>query len=224
MTNDRSTDDQTRRQSRTRNDRTRSSGQTRRRFLAVTGGALVGLSAVSAVSTAQQTPQPAESFRLGGEVQAWQGRAPQSISGQQNPTLQLQAGQVYEVTWENLDGQPHNFALQNSDGQNLAVIFPDVQTNTGGGGGNQGGGGGNQGGGQVQPPQDAIEVTETVSQQGATQTLRFVATQDVARYVCVIHPTTMVGQVNMQGGGGGGSGGSGSGGSNQGGGGGDGGY
>lgn len=206
MKNDRSTDDQTRRSSKTRNDRTRDSGQTRRRFLAVTGGAFVGLSAVSAVSTAQQTPQPMESFRFGGEVQAWQGRSPQSISGQENPTLQLQTGRVYEVTWENLDGQPHNFALQNSDGQNLAVIFPDVQTNTGSGGGTptttQGGGGGNQGGGnqgsgQVQPPQDAIEVTDTVSQQGATQTLRFVATQDVARYICVIHPTTMVGQVNL---------------------------
>ncbi len=194
-------------------NRIRETGSTRRQFLAVAGSSLVGL---SAVSTAQQTPQPTQSFRFGGRVQAWQARAPQSISGQQNPTLQLQAGQLYEVTWENLDGQPHNFALQDSNGQNLSVILPNVQTNMGGGGGGGGGGGdGNGGGGgggdqTVSPPQDALNVTKTISQQGATQTLQFVATPDVAQYICVIHPTTMVGQVNIQGGGSGGGSGNGS--------------
>ncbi|SIR05519.1 hypothetical protein SAMN05421858_1264 [Haladaptatus litoreus] len=203
-------------QEQTANARKNHSRATRRRFLRATGASLVGLSVLPAVSSAQGQ-NVAESFEFGGEVQAWQGRSPQSIQGQQNPTLELQTGNVYEVTWENLDGQPHNFALQDSDGQNLPVIFPDVQTNMGGGGqgGNQGGGGGDGqggGGGQVTPPGDALDVTETVSQQGATQTLQFVATQDVAQYICVIHPTTMVGEVSLQGGGGGGGNGGGNGG------------
>ncbi|WP_458188568.1 plastocyanin/azurin family copper-binding protein [Haladaptatus sp. NG-WS-4] len=203
MTDDSSNDGQTRPPTES------TASQTRRRFLAVAGGSLVSLSAVStAQQTTTTTAQPVQSFRFGGRVQAWEARAPQSISGQQNPPLELQTGQVYEVTWENLDGQPHNFQLQDENGQGLAVIFPDVQTNTGGG---------NQttttttttatqttdGGETVTPPDDAIRVTETISQQGATQTLRFVATQDVAQYICTIHPTTMVGDVNLQGGGGG---------------------
>ncbi|WP_458209050.1 hypothetical protein [Haladaptatus sp. NG-SE-30] len=182
--------------------------QTRRRFLAVaggvTGGTLVGL---SAVSTGQQTTtvQPVETFQFGGRVQAWQGQAPEDISDQENPTIQLQAGQVYEVTWENLDGQPHTFALQDSDGQNLPVIFPDVEVNTTGTQTTTTTTTGTRTttGGTVTPPEDAIDVTEQLSQQGATQTLRFVATQDVAQYICTIHPTTMVGDVNLQGGGGG---------------------
>ncbi|WP_433630718.1 plastocyanin/azurin family copper-binding protein [Halomicrococcus sp. NG-SE-24] len=192
------------------------SSQSRRRFLAVAGGSVFGLSAVSAAqettttTTAQQ--EPATSFSFGGRVQAWMGREPQRLADQENPTLQLQAGRVYEVTWENLDGQPHNWALQDDQGNNLSVIFPDVQTGTAGT--------------QttttqtttpegtptqttvetVTPPDDAISVTDTLAEQGATQTLRFVATSDITTYICTIHPTTMVGDVEIQDGGGGGGG------------------
>ncbi|RBI64519.1 hypothetical protein DMJ13_08585 [halophilic archaeon] len=191
------------------------SSQSRRRFLAVAGGSVFGLSAVSAAQqtttpTAQQ--EPATSFRFGGRVEAWIGREPQRIADQENPTLQLQAGRVYEVTWENLDGQPHNWALQDEQGNNLPVIFPDVQTGTAGtqttttqtttteGTATQ------TTAETVTPPDDAIPVTDNLSEQGATQTLRFVATSDIATYICTIHPTTMVGDVEIQDGGGGGGG------------------
>ncbi|WP_435181394.1 cupredoxin domain-containing protein [Halorussus sp. AFM4] len=33
-----------------------------------------------------------------------------------NPTLNLQPGKRYEITWKNLDGAPHNFAILSQDG------------------------------------------------------------------------------------------------------------
>ncbi|MFH5798606.1 hypothetical protein [Haladaptatus sp. CMAA 1911] len=169
--------------------------QSRRRFLTVAGGTLVGM---TAIGSARQNGSQSESFQLGGRVQGWQGQAPNSIEGKKNPTLSLQTGQAYQVTWKNLDGQPHDFALQNSDGKNLKVIYPNVQTNTNGGG-NMGGG---NGGGNTSPPNNAIAKTKIVSKKGATQTLRFVATEDVEHYICTVHPTTMKGKVETSGKGG----------------------
>jgi len=180
-------------------DETRYGRGSRRRFLSVAGGTLLaGTSLGAAQQTTTPTVQSVQRYRFGGEVQAWQGRAPQSIQGQSNPTLQLSVGQVYEVTWENLDGQPHNFALQNEDGENLAVIFPDVQTGTAG----QGTTPGTTATGTpttteetVTPPDDAIDVTETIAEQGATQTLRFVVTQDVDHHRRRVGGTAVLGDV-----------------------------
>ncbi len=176
----------------------KSTNQSRRRFLTVAGGTLVGMTAVGAAQQ-MNDQQAAETLQLGGRVQGWQGQSPNSIKGQKNPTLKLQSGQVYQVTWTNLDGQPHDFALRNSDGKNLAVIFPNVQTNTNGGsgGGSGSSGGGNMGGsgGGASPPKNAISKTQIVQKKGASQTLQFVATKDIEHYVCTVHPTTMVGRV-----------------------------
>lgn len=130
--------------------------QTRRAFL--TGVAAGTLASASSTASAQ-----AETFELGGEVAAWHGRAPASIEGQENPTLQLQAGQQYQVTWENLDGQPHNFTLW--DGNENVIVGSD-----------------------------------DMSQQGQTQTFTFTASPEMAQYVCTIHPTTMIGEIQVQGG------------------------
>ncbi|MCO8256258.1 MULTISPECIES: hypothetical protein [unclassified Haladaptatus] len=172
----------------------------------MTGGTLVGMTAVGAAQ--QNGHRMDESFQLGGRVQGWQGRAPNSIKGQKNPTLKLQTGQVYQVTWTNMDGQPHDFALQDSNGNNLKVIYPNVRTNENGGGGDSmGNGGGNMGSGSTKPPKNAISKTKIVQKKGATQTLRFVATSEIEKYYCTVHPTTMVGKVRTSGkGGSGGSG------------------
>jgi hypothetical protein len=75
------------------------------------------------------------------------------------------------VVWENLDGQPHDFTIQNSDGTNL-------------------------------------QQSEQISEQGATASLTFTATPEMSQYVCTVHPDTMVGDVDVSGGGeGGGQGG-----------------
>lgn len=79
--------------------------QSRRRFLET--ATAVGVLGNAAALTGAQT----QTFRLGGVTEAWQGRAPSSIEGEANPTLQLQAGKDYAIIWENVDGQPHNVAI-----------------------------------------------------------------------------------------------------------------
>ncbi|MFB6129243.1 MAG: plastocyanin/azurin family copper-binding protein [Salinigranum sp.] len=58
-------------------------------------------------------------IKLGGQISGWQGMSPQSINGTTNPTLNLQPGQTYRITWVNLDGAPHNIAILNSNGDVL---------------------------------------------------------------------------------------------------------
>ncbi|WP_049899208.1 PQQ-dependent sugar dehydrogenase [Halococcus agarilyticus] len=108
--------------------RTREEFQTsRRRFLGATAaGALAGVGGVG--SAAAQSP---EIIRLGGEIAGWQGRAPESIAGETNPTLSLEAGTTYRVVWENIDGMGHNFALLDSEGSVLertAVMSEESET------------------------------------------------------------------------------------------------
>ncbi|MFB9807273.1 hypothetical protein ACFFQF_22770 [Haladaptatus pallidirubidus] len=151
-------------------------------------------------------------FRFGGRVSGWQGQGPQSITGQQNPTLQLKPGRTYGVMWQNLDGQPHTFALRDSNGENLPVILPTVRTMQNGGpmmGGQNGTMVGGANGtmmdrmmgehqGRRQPPEDAIRVTPQVAEEGSVQMLAFVATRDIAQYICTVHPSTMVGDVTLR--------------------------
>jgi PQQ-dependent dehydrogenase (methanol/ethanol family) len=104
-------------------------------------------------------------FHFGGQVSGWQGRAPSSIEGAQNPTLNLEAGNRYKVVWENLDGVPHNFVIQDSDGNRLMG-------------------------------------TDIYSSEGKTVTLTFEATAEMDQYICTVHPSSMVGSINIEGEGG----------------------
>jgi Copper binding proteins, plastocyanin/azurin family len=78
----------------------------------VAGGTLAGLTGTLAQGGGT-------TIRLGGRVSGWQGRAPNSIKGQKNPTLPLKPGEKYTVVWENLDGQPHDFVIRNGSGKQL---------------------------------------------------------------------------------------------------------
>jgi plastocyanin len=134
----------------------------RRRLLRIAGalGAFGGLGELSGLAGAQDG---ATSYELGGQVPGWQGRAPRQIEGETNPALNLQPGTEYEITWENLDGSPHNIAILDGDGNEL-------------------------------------EATEIVSEQGATQTLTFTATEEMAEYLCQVHPNSMRGELAIGGG------------------------
>jgi glucose/arabinose dehydrogenase len=79
----------------------------RRRFLAATAAGVTGLAGVGS-TTAQSQP---EEIRLGGETGGWVGRAPSRIRGTINPTLELDTGTTYRLTWKNIDGRRHNVAL-----------------------------------------------------------------------------------------------------------------
>jgi glucose/arabinose dehydrogenase/plastocyanin len=95
----------------------------RRRFLE--GAAVAGAAAsFGGVSLGQET-----TIRLVGRVTAWQGAAPAAIEGQDNPTLTLEPGTDYTVEWENADGQPHNFAILDGDGN--AVVSSEVMDEQG---------------------------------------------------------------------------------------------
>lgn len=56
---------------------------------------------------------------LGARSDYWLGLAPPEIESVQNPTLQLRAGQQYQISWINLDGERHRLLVNDADGQTL---------------------------------------------------------------------------------------------------------
>ena len=107
-----------------------STDTSRRRFLQTTAatGTLAGVVGLGGVTTARAQESPAE-IRLGGTLDGWQGRAPESIAGETNPTLRLEVGTRYRITWENLDGLGHNIALL--DGGGAAIERTEVMSEKG---------------------------------------------------------------------------------------------
>ncbi|WP_128478184.1 cupredoxin domain-containing protein [Halorussus pelagicus] len=134
-------------------------GLTRRTFVRVSGAAAAaGASAAFADDASAQ----AQTYRFGGEVAGWQGREPAAIEGEENPTIELEAGREYEFWFENLDGQPHNIVIW--DGGENAIVESDI-----------------------------------ITEQGGTASVTFTATGNAAQYVCTVHPTTMIGDLNVTG-------------------------
>lgn len=131
----------------------------KRRFLRQAG--IVGAVAITGtgvgITVAQDSPRQ---IVLDGETPGWIGRAPSSIQGTTNPTLQLVAGQQYAIQWTNDDGEPHNVAIEDSDENNLVR-------------------------------------SEIISEQGATQTVTFTASEEMNEYYCEVHPTTMRGSISI---------------------------
>ena len=56
---------------------------------------------------------------LGGRSDYWYGIAPDEIEGEENPTLQLEEGEEYEIVWVNVDGEEHELILESEDGEEL---------------------------------------------------------------------------------------------------------
>ncbi|AEH38830.1 PQQ-dependent sugar dehydrogenase [Halopiger xanaduensis] len=86
----------------------------RRRILQVAAAA--GVVGVASPALAQFDSQTIE---LGGETSGWTGVAPDAIADETNPTLELAEGTTYELTWENVDGAPHNVVIESEDGEEL---------------------------------------------------------------------------------------------------------
>lgn len=55
--------------------------------------------------------EPGE-IELDGETEAWTGVSPDEIADEDNPTLTLEEGEEYEITWENIDGVEHNIEIR----------------------------------------------------------------------------------------------------------------
>ena len=57
---------------------------------------------------------------LGGQVDYWFGIYPDAIQGEENPTLYLEPGRQYSITWLPIDEQTHQFQILD-DGGNVLV-------------------------------------------------------------------------------------------------------
>lgn len=107
----------------------------RRRFLTVLGGvstvALAGCSGEEPEEEDPETtdedpeedPEPDEepliqTFELDGITTGWMGSQPARIADTANPTLEMVAGETYEVIWSSaIEGTAHNFSIENEDGE-----------------------------------------------------------------------------------------------------------
>ncbi|RKD97060.1 cupredoxin domain-containing protein [Halopiger aswanensis] len=56
---------------------------------------------------------------LAGRTEYWYGVAPEEIEGEENPTLQFETGQEYELVWINVDGAEHELIVETEDGEEL---------------------------------------------------------------------------------------------------------
>ncbi|WP_306054334.1 cupredoxin domain-containing protein [Natronococcus wangiae] len=134
--------------------RARRRGLRRRRFIqAAAGSALVGLGGRSVA-------QGVREIRLDGDANGWVGQAPSAIDGETNPTLALEVGREYELTWTNVDGNTHDFAIEDENG-------------------------------------DVVGPTNSVSEDGESQTVAFTAVEEMTGYYCTTHPGSMRGAIEF---------------------------
>ncbi|GAA0255476.1 hypothetical protein ACFFQF_16600 [Haladaptatus pallidirubidus] len=156
----------------------------RRQFIKSTAtGVVVSSGGIAAAAQNQQPLDPNEPIELAGQASGWQGQAPQSIEGRQNPTLQLQEGEIYTVRWTNIDGQPYTFTVQNNQENSIKAIQQLQGTTTDN---------------KAIPQSKTVKITNSLSEQDESQTLRFEATPEIAFYRCTVHPSSMVGEVRVQ--------------------------
>lgn len=109
-------------------------------------GATGALAAFGGVAGAQETTQGGDQgvqirgrpILLGGQVEYWFGLYPAQqgggggdgnaldVQGNQNPTLNLRAGQQYTVVWINMDGQPHDFVVLDGNGNPIEATRTEI--------------------------------------------------------------------------------------------------
>lgn len=180
-------------------------------------GAALGLNA-SVLAQDGGGSQGEQYVLLGGNTAGWEPyRLPGDASAEEastNPTLTLESGTTYTLAWVNVDGQPHNVAIQDSNGEALQVLQPieltsdefeqlnqtaengtQMETTT-----TEMEGGGNET--TTVSEEDLVDSTENVAEEGAVQAVRFTASEEMATYICQVHPNTMVGDIELAAGGG----------------------
>lgn len=145
--------------------------KSRRRVLQAMGGASA-VATVTGLTSAQETTSDspeqetttagseATPIVLGGQVTYWLGLAPAPIESQQNPTLQLQTGEQYRLIWVNLDGERHQWQIEDGEGT-------------------------------------ILQQTDPTQRVGATQSITFQATDEMAQYRCQFHPEQMQGAIEL---------------------------
>ncbi|WP_225335354.1 family 16 glycoside hydrolase [Halomicrobium urmianum] len=125
------------------------------------------LHSLSLEGSGSRALDPSTTIRLDGQISSWVGQAPSSIDGTSNPTLTLQAGETYTVEWTNVDGIGHNFEILDHDQPEYSGHIVNDIS------------------------------TSLMSNQGETQTVEFTATEEMARYQCRPHRSSMHGDIEV---------------------------
>ncbi|RZH68023.1 cupredoxin domain-containing protein [Natrinema altunense] len=100
------------------------SERTRRTALELIGTTAAATGVAGAV-TAQENGNEEEEetdrrpIILAGRIDHWYGIAPEEIEGEENPTLEFEDGEAYELVWINADGAEHELVLESDDGEEL---------------------------------------------------------------------------------------------------------
>ncbi|MBP1986487.1 DUF7282 domain-containing protein [Halolamina salifodinae] len=76
-----------------------------------------GAVAATAGTASGQEDEVLRTYELIGRRDGWEGVSPSEIEGVTNPTLDMVPDETFEVVWENGDGIPHNFSIENEHGQ-----------------------------------------------------------------------------------------------------------
>ncbi|MFC6768796.1 cupredoxin domain-containing protein [Natrinema soli] len=138
--------------------------------------------AFTATLPATEPGEPAEIYSLALEEGQWVGQSPDSIADETNPTLELEAGETYAVEWENTIGrhQPEaeNRTYESLPGHNF-VIASAGDTNQ----------------------WNTYVRSDFTAEEGATQTIEFVATEEMGVYLDQSQ-LEAVGEISVGGGGG----------------------
>ncbi|ELZ12946.1 blue (type 1) copper domain-containing protein [Natrinema thermotolerans DSM 11552] len=120
--------------------------------------------AFTATLSATEPGDPAETYSMRLEEGRWVGVGPDAIADEENPTLELEAGETYALEWENTIGQHQpeadNRTYEPLPGHNF-VIASGGDTNE----------------------WNTYVRSDFLDEAGATQTVEFVATEEMAVYL-----------------------------------------
>ena len=70
--------------------------------------------------------EPDEQIVFDGQTPGWVGKEPDDIDGEENPTLILQAGEEYEIGWDEGDGSNHNIEIWDEDDELVEDYETDI--------------------------------------------------------------------------------------------------
>lgn len=74
---------------------------------------------------------PGTDIRFSAQTSHWEGLAPSSVDGAENPTLVLQAGADYTIGWTEGDGGNHNIEIRGGNDEVVGDLSTDVVSQPG---------------------------------------------------------------------------------------------
>lgn len=130
--------------------------------------------------------EPAQVYELSLHEDGWHGESPESIAGQTNPTLSVTSGETYRVNWRNAIGRKEMDSATGDDAiQGIPLPghnFVAAQNNPN----------------SSSLPGNTILRSPFLDEEGQTQSVEFIAGDDLGRYLDQSQ-TTAIGEFNVKG-------------------------